>query len=121
MIASFANARVVILADKNERRQENRLKRDDQCQESEGEGIDVLHTGKNVEHDPPAKPDNVNPDKGHAAAEIGYLLCDAVGGGPFLLCSFLEFLHHLDVSLRKVIDRSVMNAVFGCSSHVMYG
>ena len=70
VIAFVAYSGIVILTDKDERRQKNRFQRNHQSKKSKGKGVNVFGCWQQVEDNPAAEPEHVDPNKGHAAAEI---------------------------------------------------
>src|SRR4051812_20751949 len=102
MISSLTDSHVVVLTYKDKGREKNCFQRNDQREEIERKRIDVFDAGCNVYQDPPAKPNNVNPDESHAAAEVGNSFSHDIRMRSLPLGRFLEIADHLHISLRKL-------------------
>ena len=70
MVATFSDSGVVILTDQNKGRQENCLERNDEREKRKWKRVDVTNSRNNIDEQPAAKPDDVDPNKRHAAAEV---------------------------------------------------
>ena len=105
MAASFANAAVLILTDQDERGEKDRFERNDEREESKRKRIDMAHAWNYIQKNPTAEPDNVNPDKRHAAAELRNLLGQAISGCPLFSGRFFKSRYGLDILLCQLLGR----------------